>query len=157
MNDLTAETLEFLENSGWSSERNMDISAYVEAHKEYGCNVPDVVLEILRQFNGLTIKLPFKQPLIINNKETYLSSTLEFNGHLASPADLCNGLVHYATNINADLVYPIGLLDGITLLLMDDEGNIYCGLDYGEIYRIGRTIAEALNTIIVTRGKPRQV
>lgn len=152
MDGLHKETIEVLSNSGWAPTRTVDVTAYLEAHEEAGCSVPEIVVEFLSNFGGLKINLPHKDSIEINGKKK-LSGKVYFDGFIAG--GFCDDFKPYAEIVNVEGLYPIGEIGGQSVLFLDDLGRMYYELSLSEIYCFGVTIAEGLNKIIASRGNIR--
>lgn len=128
-----------LMESGWSEERNVDITDYIESYKKYGYDIPDKVKEVLLSLGGLTLKIPNyryqyycevtgKSPTEETDLNTFL--VMKPDDLLKSDSDnFIKDMRDYTNEVaafyNLSEVYPIGYRS-------DNEEEYYIG-ENGEI------------------------
>ena len=160
--EITGRALSFLKKYGWSADRNVDISEYVNLLEKNGYIVFDCVKEFLRNFGGLYL-MPSESWSDVYKKENKdaagydLRSCYVHFDVLAVPEShsdsSCNK--RYEARIWEKLV-PIGETEiGYISLMMSETGRVF-GVYEAYMGLYGNNYVEALETIYWDR-QPKEI
>lgn len=132
--NFSSEVLKQLKKAGWYEGRKKDISKYVSFLERNGNSVHQTVKNFLEEFGGLDVKYPTRFANNIIQRPS--QESLYIN---PKSADQCHyidggGLDDYNEFIKKKLCAIGTARTGDTLLLMDDEGNIYACEDTAVFY-----------------------
>ena len=160
--EITGRALHFLRKYGWSEERNVDISEYVNLLEKNGYVVFDCVKEFLRNFGGLYL-MPSTNWSEVYKKENKDGAGYDLRAcyvHFdvlvvpeAHSDSSCNK--RYEARIGEKLV-PIGQTEkGYISLMMSETGRVF-GVYEAYMGLYGNNYVEALETIYWDRG-PKEI
>jgi len=167
---LTEVSQTILKNSGWFTERDMDLDSWLDLLKKANYPIFDAWINVIRHFGGLEIiTLPFQEkPFYIGEQQPAIllhkaDPTLEFFPErsdvlISSEATLWKSL--YYLECNQLQIAPIGIFrhtyTQVFPLFVLSNGSIYGGGRYfvnrevksPGLFYLGCNIEDAINNII---------
>ncbi|MFF2484302.1 SUKH-3 domain-containing protein [Paenibacillus sp. NPDC058071] len=135
MERLSKKTISILEQSGWTTDRKIDISSKVNYLEDKGYIVFDCVKEALEQFSGMTCCYEYN-----GNLEDFRIEPEEGLGDLER-----KHYKRYEVIIGAELVVIGTAFRDNAVMFMSKTGEVYGVRDDYYIWEFGRDIYEALN------------
>lgn len=122
MTELSQQTVESLNRSGWNPSRIIDTSGFEDSLRAAGFVVFDAAVNFLRQYGGLRIKYP-------HAKVIGMEDEMHFDPSIAVTHIQSIAVDAYAKVIGKQLC-PIGeAARGYLILLMDEDGQVYAAYD----------------------------
>jgi SUKH-3 immunity protein len=140
MGAFSEKTLSLLYASGWSYNRNVDISNDLQTLRNEGYTIFPVIIDFLEQFSGLQIDIP--NPIVPNIKRT-----LDFRISSAMRGIRQRTVDAYGDGLDRVLCL-IGVDNDSIHFTMDGEGKVY-GLYDRMILFIGNSDEEAIENCCV--------
>jgi hypothetical protein len=130
-----------LRHAGWSQDREVDISEWVERLRTDGNDVFPIAETILRSYGGLIFrgdrpKRPTRHDFEINPASWY------------GERDRLEGI----EEITGSRACPLGETSGAAMLAVLEDGRVISDLD-GCVLQIARNWREALDNLVLGRGE----
>ena len=122
MTELSKQTVECLNRSGWVRSRVIDTTGFEASLRAAGFVVLDAAINFLKEYGGLRIKYP-------HAKVTGMEDEMHFDPSIAvthiQPID-----VNVFSKVLGKELCPIGeAARGYLVLLMDEQGQLYASYD----------------------------
>lgn len=122
MTELSKQTAECLNRSGWDRSRVMDTSGFEASLRAAGFNVLDAAMSFLKEYGGLRIRYPHAKVIGLED-EMHLDPSIAAT-HIQPVA------VEAYSKILGKELCPVGeAARGYLVLLMDEEGQVYAAYD----------------------------
>lgn len=171
MSSLTHISNLILKDSGWSTERKVDPSFWINLLRKTDFSIFEALVNILENFGGLKITtLPFQEkPFLIGQQKAILlqraDPILEFLPDKSESVTLAQASlwksVHYLKNKHLEIA-PIGIFRYVYSPIFDlfvlSNGNIFGGGEYWEgnnrdnkvpgLFYLGNDIEDAINNTL---------
>lgn len=133
---MTNNTLEYLRRSGWSKERQVDISIYLKALIEDGYEINSLVEEFLKNYGGLEVKHH-------HTKDSTQMDKFHFNAEKATESYFPEVVEEYMERVNEKLVVVGMCRSEHMVVMLSHSGKMYAGFDE-ILLKLGDNIASGL-------------
>lgn len=146
--DFDEEMIKILTSCGWSQERQVDISAWVERMCALGLGAPHTIASsLLRSLGGLRV-VPRT-----NEGCAYYSAPVTFDPLLEGPTTV-DDLVAWGNELSLFL-YPTGLTDDDIRLAVSENGSIY-GVMSNMVCCYGENLYHSMKCLLIAETKPNR-
>ena len=138
---FSASVLQVLNAAGWTPDRKINISAWVEELGPQGYNLSDVAAQSLRSFGGLELgPINMEGPNFGNDESLNIDPILAGSGHFALAEELSREL--------GDEWYPFGEWLSSSSVFIGASGHVVAtGL--GWIWELGTSIEDAIELAVM--------
>jgi hypothetical protein len=144
--EMNQKATHYLEKSGFTNSRNIDIAIYEDALKSEGYQLNELVRKFLKQFGGLEITIPaFRRPEAIDK--------IFINPIKAISVIYRGNVIDYEERVGESMVIIGITFNEELVLLMSKSGKIYAAFD-DYLTLLGDNIFDAIENMSESRVTP---
>lgn len=133
-------TLDLLESAGWSANRSVETTTYVEALQAEGYPICQAVTDFLSSFGGLKVIHPHAK--VTSESDNFYIDPLRAVREVPSE----KVTEYYSERAGTPLCVIGEASDGYLVLMMDCAGKVYAG--YDELFwKVGHSGTDAVEAI----------
>lgn len=138
--NLSDRAIKVLKQSGWYSERKVNITTWLDILTAKGFEVFPVVQDFLKCFSGLILKYEF----IYRGK--VIKYQMHFDAEEVCGAEIQEDVSFFSQVVGSPLC-PIGSYDDL-IMMMDKDGKTYGCQGDGYVFFLGNTGIKAIDNVI---------
>ncbi|MDE5769505.1 MAG: SUKH-3 domain-containing protein [Oscillospiraceae bacterium] len=150
---------------GWQENRSINVKNYQAWYHQFGILPSDIIYDFLKNFGGLTLKIPCcrYQNRVISNQDSDFTTSFVIDPTFYVTDDFTQEdrmesyeyLKDIASFLNIKELFPIGYSDKSEELLMSTIGEVVLAYE-GDCICLGRNFEEAFIRIITDENTEMQ-